>query len=59
MVSFDCDDGYESRDVEFPVLHALGCSSALVHKLAHMLAHSFHMLAHILVHLHHKCLVQA
>jgi hypothetical protein len=51
--------GYESRDAEFPVFHALDNFWALVHKLVHTLAHTSHVLAHIMAHLHREYLIQA
>ena len=55
----DDGGGYESRDAEFPVLHALGRFWALVHKLVHTLAHTPHVLAHIMAHLHREYWIQA
>ena len=52
-------DEYESRDVGFLVLRALGYFSALVRKQARMLAHILHVLAHVMAHLHHIWLIQA
>ena len=55
----DDGGGYESRDAEFLVLHALDYFWALVHKLVHTLAHTPHVLAHIMAHLHREYLIQA